>query len=469
MSARPVNPTWMVWYSGILSIILFGSIAATGQTRFRIGPIKWTVDSLQSLSVPMTGGDILFGTYGFPPDSNVWVIDTKWGTTFGKVPGQSRMSLDVVSSPEGSICMTTVISPDVDTKPTTRLYRVADMQLLHVWDEAALAMAMSATLQRALLLANKVPYGVPAFRLRDLTTGDDIQSIPDVELNGWLATAFIDEWHRRVYLNQREQGKYMVTELDAMTGELLRRWESPAWGAMCRLKGSNRLFLASEMDSHPTFGRPAIVYALDLDSSTWNVVVRCPDEVVDTCDCMSRGGAPSGFWSMNTEGTEAYLSSMLSSDGRRIILRRFMDQGRVVSDCMMNEALPWSWPYYTQFACDVKNRNLYYVMPGSSEGWKPLYCRSLEATTGIEYSEKQRLPNLIVTGDELLIDIPSGGKGQGTVVIVDLSGRVVKQGTFMEGEEMLNLPVADIATGSYFCRLDIGTVHTVRQFMIVRK
>lgn len=466
----------MVSYACILAIVLFGSIDAAGQTTFRIGPVKWATDSILYFFAPMTRSDILFGVHGDPIDSNVWIIDTKSGGTFGKVPGHRRMSLDVVSSPDGSLCMTSVISPDMSDpdshiRSVTRLFRVADMQLLHRWYEVAVVKALSARLERAFILANKFPYvgQPPSFRLRNLRTGEDIQSIPDIELNGWAATAFIDDWHQRVYLNIRDGDAYTITEFDAMTGDVLRQWKNAIRGTMCRLKNSDRLLVATEMDSHPTFGQPTIVYALDLNSSTWDVVVRCPDTVVDMCDCMSRGHAPSAIWSMNIEGTEAYLSAMMSSDNNRVVLRRFVDRNGIVSDCMMNEAKPWPWPYPTQVYCDVGNRNLYYVQYGSSGGWKPLYCHSLEATTGIEHPvEKQHLPNPIVTGNELRMEVPSGGSGQGTVAIVDLGGRVVKRWANIEDEGVLNLPVAEIPAGSYFCRIDVGNVHVTRHFMIVR-
>lgn len=473
-SSGHVNPWRMVCSICVLTIMLLGGIDAAGQTRFRIGPVKWAMDSIHYFYAPTTRADILFGIYGEPTDSNVWIVDTKSGGTVGKVPGHKRMNLEVASSPDGSLCMTSVtsadmINPDSDIRSVTRLFRVADMELLHRWYEVAVVKALSARLERALILANKPPYigHPPSFYLRDLRTGEDIQSIPDIGLNGWAATSFIDEWHQRVYLNIRDGDAYTITEFDAMTGEVLRQWKNAIRGTMCRLKNSDRLLVATGMDSHPRFVQPTIVYALDLDSSAWDVVVRCPDTVADMCDCMSRGNVPDVLWSMNTEGTEAYLSSMMSSDNNRVVLRRFVDRNGIVSDCMMNEAKPWPWPYPTQVFCDVENKNLYYVKYGSSEGWKPLYCHSLEATTGVEHAEGRRLPNLIVSGDELRLELPSGISGTGTVAILDLGGRSLK--VWSCTAETVNLPIADIPAGSYFCRIDIGNVHTTRHVMIVRQ
>lgn len=475
-SSGHVNPWRMVCSVCVLTIMLLGGIDAAGQTRFRIGPVKWAMDSIHYFYAPMTRADILFGIYGEPADRNVWIIDTKSGGTFGKVPGHKRMNLEVASSPDGILCMTSVTSPDMynpdsDVRSVTRLFRVADMQLLHHWYEIALIKALSARLERALVLANKPPYNghPPSFYLRDLRTGEDIQSIPDIGLNGWSATVFIDEWHQRVYLNIYDDGTYTITEFDAITGSVLRQWKNAIPGSMCRLRNSDKLLVATDLGSHPRFVNPTSVHALDLVSSTWNVVVRCPDTVVDMCDCMSKGQVPTAFWSMNTEGTEAYLPAMMSSDNNRVVLRRFVDRNGIVSDCMMNEAKPWPWPYPTQVFCDVANRNLYYVKYGSDEGWQPLYCRSLEATTGVGHAEGRRLSNLIVSGDELRLEVPSGGNGTGRVAILDLGGRIVKRWALKEDVEILNLPIADIPAGSYFCRIDIGNVHTTRHVMIVRQ
>lgn len=77
----------------------------------------------------------------------------------------------------------------------------------------------------------------PKYELRDLTTGKTL-----VQGNNVIEYAFMDEWHRRIYVSTGKWngviGNWTI-ELDAATGQELNAWGLETYGVMCRMKDSD--------------------------------------------------------------------------------------------------------------------------------------------------------------------------------------------------------------------------------------
>lgn len=427
----------------------------------RIGDIRWTADSVDAFAVSATGDVLLLGRRS---DTSVAVVDPATGVELRRFRGSRRMqhialfkTLDC--SPDGTLCL--VSEPDFEADPTamTRLYRVADGQLLWERNERSWIHAISARLQRGVVWTSD-STGTIRSELRDLVTGDAIRTFDEA----WN-TVFIDEWHGRIYagtLVPVGQQTASVIELDATTGAELRRWSFTRPVSACRLKDSDTLFVAGEANAFMKSGT-AKVEGVDMSTGRRHTIVECPKDEWYGCGCF-QGISYTLKWSLSADGSEALLHQIRGINGFPLTAHRFSNR----SECYMNEDFRWPGEQFdplAPFYVDIPNANLYYLPNGASI---PFICLAMESSTNVRDSDAVHALEIVTDGSVLRITLPSAVTGTAEIDIMDVNGRLA--GTSMSNVEgrSIVVPIADLSSGGYFCSVAIGSMKMSGRFAVVR-
>lgn len=453
--------TGMVYMSRLIGILITAVILTApswavpqdGDATVRIGPIRWTKDSIGEFAVP-DAVNVLF--LASKPDSAILVVDPKTGAERQRLRGYVQDQTSVKCSPDGTLCL--VGNGTIDGRRVTLLYN-DEGQLLREWDESSEAWAVSAKLQRACVLMKN--GDVAGCALRDLTTGETIKW-----LDGWEYVWF-DEWHNKLYVGTGkwggEFGRWTV-ELDATTGQELHKWGLATYGPMCRLKDSDTLLVFGE-DLQRSGFKQAKMIALDVKNASRIAVVDCFEGVSDACLCIQWVMREARL-TLNADGTRIMLHQVRSNIDESIVARRFGKGQSSASECYLSDRIMLfgqTIPWIPEFVDDVNER--YYYRPGMRYGF---ICRAIGPTLPVPDPGTPTPLMLVVDGSTLRIASPTNAAGEGVLSITDISGKLVQRSNVYLDGRPVSVSIAGLPTGSYLCSLQAGSVAATGKFAVVR-
>lgn len=450
----------------VVCLIAAGVVSA--QSTVPVAPVRWSSAGAEPVLRYVVSDEGTTIVVLKSSDTTIVTLDPVTGEERLRMRG-SRSPYGLEVSRDGLRCMVTEFTVD-DSTEMSRLYDMYSGQLVWERQEKAGVMALSTTLQRGLVyVTTTTPFFTTRHELRDLITGDSIRTFPDAPY-----AAFIDDRHQRIYLAatnwhgvEGAQGGWIV-ELDAFTGEELRSWQPSTYGPVCRLADSDSLLVCGLDTQRP--GTMKII-AIDMNSGRERDVLSCAT-ATDEYGCMRVGYLPR--WSFTgQDGRQAYLHNAVSSvlpsplvvvfDGQCVPTARIL---------LQSDNITWESIRPTGFyahVVDYVHQQFYYAPEGDQFARRPLICHPVGFTVGVQ-DDRERLASmrLYVDGGTLRAVLPEGVTADGTIDVMDMQGRLVRQVRTERMDRSVDVALDGLANGAYLCSFAAGERRSLGRFNVIR-